>query len=502
VTRAHPLADAADRVIRGVVALAPRALAIPFEDERRATLWIHLGPRDVGCALAERLPVPPDPRGQRFDLLERTIRGARVREVVLEDSRLTLRLEARAEGAEEFVLTFDATERPPGAHLEAATDGRRIWSLAVARERPRPEAGTERERPRPEAGTERERPARRPIEPGRIVVAQDAAAAEALRGAITAAFRDDFERAINRVLRAAERQLRRREEGALGDLARARARKGDRRKGEILLAHFHEVPRGASRVGLPDPYADSPDTRVEIELDPALSAHENAARLFQSAKRGERGESVAQERLASTRRHLEGLDQARRVIHSAAPKEALGQLGAFLSGAGIAIKGARGDGRETRLGLDRAHTAPRAERPGRRPPGAHKSIGPRTFKTSDGWEVWVGRNNVDNDRITHHLSNPHDFWLHAVGVPGSHVILRRPARNAVPKQSTLIEAAEMAAWFSQGRKLTRLPVLYTERKFVSKPRRAKPGQALCTRERELLVRPRKPGGHSGPADDD
>jgi hypothetical protein len=493
VTRAHPLADAADRVIRGVVALAPRALAIPFEDERRAALWIHLGPRDVGCALAERLPSPPDPRGQRFDLLERTIRGARVREVVLEDSRLTLRLEARVEGAEEFVLIFDAAERPPGAHLEAATDGRRIWSLAAARERPRPAAGAEREP---------ERPARRPTEPGRIVVAQDAAAAEALRGAITAAFRDDFGRALDRALATAERQLRRREGGALGDLARARARKGDRRNGEILLAHFHEVPRGASRVGLPDPYADSPDARVEIELDPALSAHENAARLFQSAKRGERGESVAQERLASTRRHLERLDQARRVIHAAAPKEALGQLGAFLAGAGIAIKGARGDGRETRLGLDRAHAAPRAERPGRRPPGARQSIGPRTFKTSDGWEVWVGRNNVDNDRITHHLSNPHDFWLHAVGVPGSHVILRRPARNAVPKQGTLIEAAEMAAWFSKGRKLTRVPVLYTERKFVSRPRRAKPGQALCTRERELLVRPRKPGGNSGPADGD
>lgn len=480
MTRARPLADAAGLVIRGVVTLAPRALAVPLEDEHRTTLWFLLGPRDIACALTERLPAPPDPRGTRFDRLEQAIRGTRLRDVVLTESRLVLRLEARVEGSGELALVFSTAERPPAAHLESGAEGRRIWSLTPGREGGRSVARA----------------------PGRIAVAGDGAAVQALREAIARAFREDFDRALDRALATAERQLRRREEGAKGDLARARARKEDRRKGEILVAHFPEVPRGASRVGLPDPYADSPAARVEIELDPALSPQENAARLFQSAKRGERGESVAQDRLASTRRHLEGLDQVRRAVPSVAPKEALERLSAFLAGAGISVRGARGDGHETRLGLDRARTAPRAERPGRRPPGARKSIGPRTFTTSDGWEVWVGRNNVDNDRITHRLSNPHDYWLHTVGVPGSHVILRRPSRNAVPKPSTLIEAAEIAAWFSQGRKLSRVPVLYTERKFVSKPRRAKPGQATCTRERELLVRPRKPGGNTGPADDD
>ena len=104
---------------------------------------------------------------------------------------------------------------------------------------------------------------------------------------------------------------------------------------------------------------------------------------------------------------------------------------------------------------------------------------------------------TENDLITHRLSQPHDFWFHVVGVPGSHVILRRPTRTAVPSPRTLEEAASIAAYFSKARKLTRVPVIYTERKFVSKPRRAKPGQALATRERELLVRPRKPEGKTG-----
>jgi len=89
-----------------------------------------------------------------------------------------------------------------------------------------------------------------------------------------------------------------------------------------------------------------------------------------------------------------------------------------------------------------------------------------------------------------------------VGVPGSHVILRRPTRNAVPKPRTIREAAEIAAYFSKARKQPRVPVIYTERKFVSKPRRAKPGLAICTRERELDVRPRRPGTHAGKDEQD
>jgi predicted ribosome quality control (RQC) complex YloA/Tae2 family protein len=104
---------------------------------------------------------------------------------------------------------------------------------------------------------------------------------------------------------------------------------------------------------------------------------------------------------------------------------------------------------------------------------------------------------VQNDQITHRLSNPHDYWFHVVGVPGSHVILRRPSRNAIPKHRTLEEAASIAAYFSKARKLTRVPVIYTERKFVSKPRRGKPGLAIATREKELLVRPRLPEGGAG-----
>lgn len=473
------------REVRGVVTVSPRTLAIPFVGEPRAWLWIHIEPRDAFVALADRIPAPPDPRGARFEPVERAVRGARVREArVAADGSVTIRLMARPGSDATFALSLAAEGSHANLVLSHDAGGPTVWSFR-----------------RPTAADEV--PARRAAgaRPGHVRLLAGVEEIQGLRERIGRAFQEDFDRGLRRELDRAERLLRRREEAAAGDVLRAGARKEDRRRAEILLAHFHEIQRGASRVGLPDPYADSPGARIEISLDPELSPQDNAARLFQSAKRGERGERVAQARLVSTRKTLAGLAQARRDIASLPPKDALVRLRAVLQEAGVRIS-ERGDGQETRLGQQRAAAAPRPERPGRRPPGARKSIGPRTFTTTDGWQVWVGRNHVDNDLITHRLSNPHDFWFHAVGVPGSHVILRRPTRQAVPKQRTLIEAAEIAAWFSQGRKLARVPVLFTERKFVSKPRRAKPGQAVCTRERELLVRPRNPRTPAGTDSDE
>jgi predicted ribosome quality control (RQC) complex YloA/Tae2 family protein len=315
-------------------------------------------------------------------------------------------------------------------------------------------------------------------------------AREELRKRIEADFLEEFRTETERRLKKAERTLTRRAEGAEEDCRRAADMKLDRRRAEVLLANFGKISRGASRVGLPDPFADSPRATIEIDLDPSLTPDENAARLFQRARKGERGERRALARLTETRQRLSELVELRRHSLLAHPREALTTIARFLKDAELE-KSARGDMRETHLGR-RADAAPRAGRPGRGAPGAHKSLRPRTYVTSDGWEVWVGRSNTENDLITHRMSNPHDFWFHVVGAPGSHVILRRPTRNSSPKPTTLVEAAQIAAFFSKARKQTRVPVIYTERKFVSKPRKGKPGQALCTREREIIVRPLNP----------
>jgi fibronectin-binding protein A (FbpA)/ribosomal quality control pathway NFACT family protein len=470
------------RSLTGVVPLAPRSFALGLLPAPRAFLWVHVDRKTAWLALAEELPIRPDPRGSRFGGLEEPLRGTRIVESTLDAGTLRLVVGTEPRSGEEpqraatAELTIGGEGKRANVVLRQIPDGTVLWAL---------------HRDETEPG--------QPGPPGfqapRVIAAEDPSAREALRQQIEASFREDFEREAKKSLDRAERTLARRVEALEGDRDRARERLLDRRRAEILLAHLKEVPRGASRVGLPDPYADSPGSRIEIALDPALSPQENAARLFRAAKRGERGEERIEARLRSAREALARIADLRRVLFDRPPKEALAMLAALLDETGLSIQGARGDQREIRLGR-RTAMAPRAGRPGR-PSGAHHPVGPRTFTTSDGWTVWVGRNNTQNDEITHRLSNPHDYWLHVVGVPGSHVILRRPSRTAIPKRRTLEEAASIAAWFSKARKLSRVPVIYTERKFVTKPRRGKPGLALCSREKELLVRPRLPEGDAG-----
>ncbi|MBI4364053.1 MAG: DUF814 domain-containing protein [Candidatus Latescibacteria bacterium] len=472
------------RRVRGVVAFSTRSLAISFQGDSRAYLWIHAERKDAWWALAPRMPIPPDPRGSRFQPMETALRGAEVAEVrSAAEGGLELRLlragEVRSgEAREGLRLTLAAESARANLALRSDSTGQVLWALH------REEAP--REAPH------------RPPPTHRLPAIHDASAAEAreaLRERIARAFQLEFDAEISRILAAARRALRRRIEGAEEDMRRAREMREGRRRAEILLSSFSLVPRGASRVELPDPFADSPQATVEILLDPALSPEQNANRLFQRAKKGERGEILAERRLSDTRKSLAKLEALRDRLTRLAPTEALAEIRNFLAEAALELS-ARGDMRETHLGRQ-AVAAPRAGRPRHRPPGARESVRPRTYVTSDGWEVWVGRSNTENDLITHRMSNPHDYWFHVVGAPGSHVILRRPARNSTPKPSTLAEAAQIAAYFSKARKQSRVPVIYTERKFVSKPKRAKPGQALCTRERELLVRPRKPDGAAG-----
>jgi len=469
--------------VSGVVGLSPRSLAIALGTKPRSYLWMHLERKQADYALARELPISPDPRGSRYGGLEEGLRGlVIVKAEVGPDVSLGLTLGPEDGAGATHVLALTVSGSRSNLVLRALPEGPVLWAFHRAGE-----GGPEEETPQTAPPASFHRPLAR--------AAETPEEREELRASIERAFFEDFERDLERELNAAERSLTRRLDAQGEDLERTRAQIAARRWGEILVSHYGEIPRGASRVRLPDAFADSPGATVEIPLDPALTPHDNAARLFQKAKKGERGEKVVQKRLAQTRKSLAGLAGLRRDIETRPPKEALRLLDDFLREAGLRLK-ARGDTRKIHLGR-RTAGAPRPGRPGRRSPGARESIRPRTFHTSDGWEVWVGRNNTDNDLITHRLSNPHDLWFHVVGVPGSHVILRRPSRHATPKPRTLEEAAAIAAYYSKAKKLSRVPVIFTERKFVSKPRRGKPGQAICSRERELLVRPGLPKTDAG-----
>jgi predicted ribosome quality control (RQC) complex YloA/Tae2 family protein len=94
--------------------------------------------------------------------------------------------------------------------------------------------------------------------------------------------------------------------------------------------------------------------------------------------------------------------------------------------------------------------------------------------------------------VTHVLAKPDDYWFHAHGCPGSHVVLRREGRKDNPSVRTIEEAAAIAAWFSKARTSKHAPIVYTLKKYVRRPRKGPPGLALITREKTILITPRAP----------
>jgi len=113
---------------------------------------------------------------------------------------------------------------------------------------------------------------------------------------------------------------------------------------------------------------------------------------------------------------------------------------------------------------------------------------PLSFTSADGIQILVGKNNKQNDQLTMRMAQPEDLWLHVKDIPGSHVIVRSTGLPSIP-DSTLNQAANLAAYYSKARGSSNVPVDYTQRKHVHKPRGAKPGMVIYEQQRTLYITP-------------
>lgn len=115
---------------------------------------------------------------------------------------------------------------------------------------------------------------------------------------------------------------------------------------------------------------------------------------------------------------------------------------------------------------------------------------PYRFRTPNGFELLIGRNNRQNDELTFRIAGDYDLWFHTQEIPGSHVLLRLEP-GAVAEEADLQFVADLAAYYSRSRQSDRVPVIYTEPKHVYKPKGAKPGVAIYKQERVIWGRPQQ-----------
>ena len=116
----------------------------------------------------------------------------------------------------------------------------------------------------------------------------------------------------------------------------------------------------------------------------------------------------------------------------------------------------------------------------------------RSYLSADGMEILIGRSGKENDLVTFKLAAPQDFWFHAEGYAGAHVLVRNPRRLKRPPQATLEQAARLAAFHSKARDSGRVEVLYTLRRHVKKGRNLPPGMVRVQRHESIRVPPTMP----------
>lgn len=236
-----------------------------------------------------------------------------------------------------------------------------------------------------------------------------------------------------------------------------------KRHGDLLLANVATARREGDRVFVTD-YFDPAQSELAIEVEPNESLTEAAEKCFKRYTKARNAGKEIEDRLRRIDAELAELETRSSELEDAIDSDD-----------------------EDRL-LEFADAAAKPARAVRRKQNPQPS-GVRTFVSSDGIEILVGKKAKDNDLLTFRTAKSLDTWMHAADYPGSHVVIRNPNRKEIPTR-TLLEAAQLAAFYSQGKSQPKAAVNYTQKKFVNKPKGAAPGLVSLASFKTLLVEPK------------
>lgn len=246
------------------------------------------------------------------------------------------------------------------------------------------------------------------------------------------------------------------------ELLTARDREHLRQMGDIVTANLHAITKGQGVLEAENFY--DPDMKqIQIPLSPLLSPQQNAAKFYKEYAKAKNAEKELTRQLELGRGELEYLESVLEELDRAENEQELEEIRQELAAGGYV-----------------------RQDPGRKRMKQAASK-PMHFVSTDGYPIFVGRNNRQNDKLTTKLAQKNDLWLHVQKQSGSHVII--PWAGVQPPDDTITQAAQLAAWFSQGRQGQNVAVDVTPVRYVKKPGGAKPGMVVYTTYRTVYVTP-------------
>ena len=246
------------------------------------------------------------------------------------------------------------------------------------------------------------------------------------------------------------------------ELAAAADRDTLRLYGDLINANMHLITQGADKAEVVN-YFDENCALITIPLDPALSPAANARRYYKQYRKAQTAEEMLTDRITAGEAELTYIDTVFDALSRATNLRELEELRSELEEQGY---------------LRRQKNAPKKKT---------APLKPLTFRSDDGFTILVGRNNLENDRLTLRTAKGSDIWLHTKNIAGSHVIVVCEGRT--PPDRTLEQAAILAATHSKAADSAQVPVDYTPARYVKKPAGAKPGMVIYTDNRTAYINP-------------
>ena len=231
-------------------------------------------------------------------------------------------------------------------------------------------------------------------------------------------------------------------------------------KGEVLTTYLYQIKRGMTKITLPNFYDNNKE--ITISLSNQLSPSQNAQKYFKKYQKLKIAVTFVNEQIELTKKEVAYLEEIQTQIELATPAD-LDDIKTELQQEGYIKKKQQKSKRSSRVKINK----------------------PESFIASDGTEILVGKNNLQNEKLTLHTAKKTDIWLHAKNIPGSHVIIK--SNN--PSDETLFEAAMLAAYFSKFRSSANVPIDYVQVKNIRKPNGSKPGFVIYEGQKTLTVTP-------------
>lgn len=237
-----------------------------------------------------------------------------------------------------------------------------------------------------------------------------------------------------------------------------------RKKGDLLQANMYKMVRGQSFIDVEDYYDNN--KIVRIKLSPTLNPSQNVQKYYKDYRRAKTREEMLTVQIAKAKAELQYISAVQESLGRAESERELTEIRQELVDEGY-LKNRNPKGRNKAL----------------------KLLPPKEYKSSDGFTIYVGRNNKQNDKLTLKTARNYDMWLHTKDIPGSHVIIVSDNREIT--DTAILEAASLAAYNSKAKDSDNVPVDYTIVKNVSKPSGAKPGMVIYVNNKTVYVTPKE-----------